>query len=411
MASPSFFVHNRYERLDDPHPTAHGDPWDSDRAYHDVFRWRSFLLNTFDFMCVPGLGSFYPHLFLPLAAEFYFRSWMVVFLGIFAWSILVELPLFLFRQYFHLLPSHRSLWTTTPIYYQENPTSEDVQTAFSFKDTYELPDADTYYAVIARRRNHVRSTYGMGALNLGKSQKKAYNGAYKEVYGFVYQKMDIASYVLWAIFIDILVGIGATLMGYYIHRSFDLAAFRDSADWILVLQFFILFLLMMVICSRRGWIVGVLALGYIFAMGAWNLGQDTFSWTPYLVFFGLTIYYWLVFFRNPLFCFPIGAGSNDAEGEVGRGRASLLLEAETDKSSVIHRHPETLVPVDGDGDGHADTEIPPSSVMHEASDDMRRSSYHSWWFFAITNYTSDGYRAWFSSMGVLTVVAIVAIAL
>jgi len=405
-----FFVHNRYERLDEPHPTSHGDPWDSDRAYPDVFRWRNFARNTFDFMCIPGLGSFYPHLFLPLAAEFYFRSWLVVFLGIFTWSILVELPLFLFRQYFHILPSHRSLWTTTPIYYKENPTREDLSTAFSYKETYENPDSETYYAVIGRRRNHIRSTFAF-PMHGEESRKKEYRGVYKEVYGFVYRKIDIASYILWAILIDILVGIGATLLSYYIHRSFDLAAFRDSADGILILQYLILFVMMMIICSHRGWIVGPVALGYIFAMGAWNLGQDTFSWTPYLVFFGLTIFYWMVFFRNPLSCFIWGGGEiEEEEGEVGRGNSELLLEG-SGETGMVTRHPQKMIPVDTDGDGEPDSEVPPASVMHEATSDLKHSSYHTWWFFAISNYESDGFKAFFSSMFILFVVAVIAISI
>jgi hypothetical protein len=195
----------------------------------------------------------------------------------------------------------------------------------------------------------------------GESRKKDYRGVYKEVYGFVYHKIDMASYILWAILIDILVGIGATLLSYYIHRSFDLAAFRDSADGILVLQYLILFAMMMIICSQRGWIVGPVAIGYIFAMGAWNLGQDTFSWTPYLVFFGLTIFYWMVFFRNP-FVWGVAQGEEDEGGEVGRGKSELLLEG-SGETGMVTRHPQTMLPVDTDGDGEPDSEVPPASVM------------------------------------------------
>jgi hypothetical protein len=143
-------------------------------------------------------------------------------------------------------------------------------------------------------------------------------------------------------------------------------------------------------------------------MGAWNLGQDTFSWTPYLVFFGLTIFYWMVFFRNP-FVWGVAQGEEEG-GEVGRGKSELLLEG-SGETGMVTRHPQTILPVDTDGDGEPDSAVPPASVMHEATADLNHSSYHSWWFFVITNFSTDGYRAWFSSMFVLFVVAVIAISI
>jgi hypothetical protein len=422
-----FFLHREYERLDTPHATAHGDPWDSDKAFPGIFRWRYMVRKFLGFLPIPGLGSYYPHLFLALAAEYFFRSWLIVTLGIFAWTILVELPVFLALQYTSLLPSDRSLWDTIPIYYKENPSGEEITEAFSYKKYYDKPKSGVYYAIIGLRRKRIRSTFRNPMLYKD-SEKRNQDSPFKEIHGFAYKKKDISSYILYAILVDVLVGIGAALIAYYIHRSFDLNALRDSADGILVLEYLGLFFLVSHLISYWGWLFSIVAFGYIFILAAANMHQDVFSWTPYLVLFGLTVYYWIVFFRNPFrwlyfFSHPqsdMGEENRVGEGEVGVFSGSVhgknlevLAEENTSSAHTSMRtgkysdQYDIPVHVDVDGDGVVDVTLPPTQVIEDAG--LVFSDHSSWWLFAATNYDSFGYNGWFGSMILLIIVAIVAI--
>lgn len=422
-----FFLDREYERLDTPHPTAHDDPWDSDKSFPGVFKWRYIIRKVFGFLPIPGLGSYYPHLYLALAAEYFFRSWLIVILGIFSWTILVELPLFLILQYTSLLPSDRSLWDTIPIYYRENPSNEEIQEAFSYKKYYDKPQSGIYYAVIGLRNKRIRSTFN-NAMVYRNSKKRNPQSAFKEIHGFAYRKKDVSSYILFSILVDVLVGIGAALLAYYVHRSFDLNAFRDTADTMLVFQFLGIFFLVSHLISYWGWLFTVFVFGYIFILGAINMNQDSFSWTPYLVFFGITVYYWIVFFRNPfrwIYFFTneqSDMGHENHSGEVnaftgsvhGKG-LEVLSQIETSSSkerkSNFKYNEQYDIPtsIDLNGDEILDVTLPPTQVIEDASVDF--SHHSSWWFFAARNYDTGGYQAWFGSMILLIIVAIVAISI
>jgi len=425
MRRRNFFADGEYERLNKPHPTAHDDPWNHDKEgrFEHVFWLRNPLRKALGFLPIPGMGSYYPHLFLAFAAEYFFRSWLIVILGIFAWTIVVELPVFLVLQYTSLLPSDRSLWDTIPVFYRENPTPADIQEAKNEGLKYENPAGGIFYAVCGLRRNYLRATFQNPRLYRGSKERNP-DSPYKEVHGFVYKKKDISSYILYSIFVDVLVGVGGALLAYYLHRSFDLQAFRGSADGILVLEYLGLFFLVAHLISYWGWLFTIVAFGYIFILGAANMREDVFSWTPYLVFFGSTLYFWIVFFRNPfrwLYFLRYAQSDMGAENRVGEGvsvastKGVEVLARDAsgeggDKAVSISYTEQPDVPtlIDTNGDGKANVVAPPHQVLEDVS--ARFSDHSAWWLFAATNYDSMGYNAWFGSMVFLIVVAIVAIA-
>jgi hypothetical protein len=146
------------------------------------------------------------------------------------------------------------------------------------------------------------------------------------------------------------------------------------------------------------------------------------------VLFGLTVYYWIVFFRNPFrwlyfFSHPqsdMGEENRVGEGEVGVFSGSVhgknlevLAEENTSSAHTSMRtgkyseQYDIPVHVDVDGDGVVDVTLPPTQVIEDAG--VVFSDHSSWWLFAATNYDSFGYNGWFGSMILLIIVAIVAI--
>lgn len=411
MATAPFFRQRTYERLDTPHPSAHGDPWRSEEAYPEVFWWKKVWMATVSWLPVPGIGSYYPHLYLAFAAEYFFRSFLIVILGTFVWSIFVEVPVYFLMHWFHLLPNNRSVWTQFVVYDQKHPTADQINQALSFKNKYEKPENGEYYAVFVVRSAGL-STWG--AFRAREDMVvDAGHGQIKEVYGITYHRREFAGYVLWAILLDILMGILGAFIGSYLWASFGLESFRDSIDGALVGEFIGLFVLIAHLASFWGWIFTPVAFGYIFILGAANLDQHVFSWTPYLVFFGVTAYYWLVFFRNPLpSCLraPWLDPSRNSDAPVAVEELQGMAHR---KENIMEHH--IIGQEERDTQPRrrkiATTRSAPESVRETAAAEATVTDYSwSWWVFSSLNYDTYGYAAWFGSMILLIIIAIIALA-
>ncbi|MHA1681302.1 MAG: GlsB/YeaQ/YmgE family stress response membrane protein [Promethearchaeota archaeon] len=403
MASTSFFNRHTYERLDTPHPSAHGDPWKSEEAYPEVFWWKNVWIAAASWLPVPGIGSYYPHLFLALAAEYFFRSFIVVILGVFMWSLFIEVPVYYLMHWMKLLPNNRSVWTQFVVYDKRKPTQDEIEKALSYKKKYEKPESGEYYAVFIARSAGLSP---WGAFRAREDMMvDSGHGRIKEVYGIFYRRRDFSSYVLWAILLDILLGVLGAWIGSYLWYSFGLESFRDSIDGALVGEFIGLFFIIAHLASFWGWLFTPIAFGYIFILGAANLDQHVFSWTPYLVFFGVTFYYWISFFRNPLPTCLRAPWLNPAR--------NADTPAAIEEVSVTHAQPMMEHQVADESQPRRRRSIKtPESVRETAAAEATVDEYGwSWWVFSATTYETFGYQAWFSSMILLIVIAIVALAL
>jgi uncharacterized membrane protein YeaQ/YmgE (transglycosylase-associated protein family) len=405
----SFFRHRTFERLDRPHRSAHGDPWQSEDAYPEVFWWQSIWMAAVSWLPVPGIGSYYPHIYLALAAEYFFRSFTVVVLGIFVWSLFIEVPVYFVLHWYRLLPNNRSVWTQFVVYDKRNPTPEEVEKALSFKGKYEKPENGEYYAVFIARSSGLSP---WGAFRAREDMViETGRGRIKEVYGITYHRRDFGGYVLWAILLDIVLGILGAWIGSYLWASFGLESLRDEIDGVLVGEFFGLFFLIAHLASFWGWIFTPIAFGYIFILGAANLDQHVFSWTPYFVFFGVTAYYWIVFFRNPI---PRWFRSPWTNPERNADAPELVQEIARAEPMEEHHFMER-------GGEHEEMEKgemrrrkqgAPESVRETAAAEATVEEYSwSWWVFSSLNYDTFGYASWFGSMILLIIIATVALAL
>ncbi len=401
----SFFRHRRYERLDMPHRTAHGDPWKSEEAYPEVFWWQNVWRALVSVLPVPGIGSYYPHLYLALAAEYFFRSLTFVVLGVFVWSLFVELPIYFLLNWVSLLPDDRGLWKQFVVYHKRNPTPDQIESALGFKDKYEKPSKGEYYAVFVGRSS------GLGPWGGYRVREdmllEAGHNRIKEVYGITYHKRDFSGYVLWAILLDILVGLGGAAIAWYVRISFGLDSFRDSADGALVGEYIGLFVLIAHLAVYWGWIFTPVAFGYIFILGAVNSNQDVFSWTPYLVFFGITAYYWIVFFRNPL---PMWLRSPWKSTSRNEDAPALMEEVVTPHRREPMEEHHFLEERGTRRRPGATERVIPEEVLETAAATASVETYSwSWWVFSSTNYDTYGFNAWFGSMLLLIIVAIIAL--
>lgn len=396
----SFFQRHTYERLDKPHHSAHGDPWRSETAYPEVFWWKHVWIFAVSWLPVPGIGSYYPHIYLALAAEYFFRSFSIVVLGVFVWSLFVEVPMYFILHWLHLLPNDRSVWTKFVVYTKRNPTAEEIDKALSFKGKYEKPKNGEYYAVFI-----VRST-GLSPWGAFRAREdmviEAGHGQIKEVYGITYHRRDFAGYVLWALLLDIVLGILGAWIGSYLWSSFGLESLRDEIDGALVGEFLGLFFLIAHLASFWGWIFTPIAFGYIFILGAANLDQHVFSWTPYLVFFGVTAYYWLVFFRNPIPRCLRAPWLNPARNADAPEMIQEISRAGPFPESQEHE----------EGDLRRRKQAAPESVKETAAAEATVEEYSwSWWVFSSLSYDTYGYASWFGSMFLLIIIATIALAL
>ncbi len=407
----SFFRNRRYERLDVPHRSAHGDPWKSDEVYPEVFWWQNVWMATVSWLPVPGIGSYYPHLYLALAAEFFFRSFLFVLLGIFVWSVFVELPVYFFLNRFNLLPDNRGVWIQFVVYHKKNPSPQDIEKVLSFKLKYEKPAHGEYYAVFAGRTAGL-SPWGHFRAREDMIERAGHNRI-KEVYGISYHRRDFSIYVLWALVLDVLFGLLGAGIAWYARSSFGLESLRDEIDWILGLEFLGLFVIIAHLAVYWGWIFTPIAFGYIFVLGAANMDQDVFEWTPYLVLFGITAYYWVVFFRNPV---PMCLRSPWTDPRRNAD-APVLMEEISSVTTTHRREPimeHHFQHEEGDEEGTRRRKHPttPESVRETAAAEATVDDYSwSWWIFSATSYDTLGYQAWFGSMTLLIIIAIVALAL
>jgi uncharacterized membrane protein YeaQ/YmgE (transglycosylase-associated protein family) len=419
MSTSSFFSQRSYTRLDRPHPSAHGDPWRSEEAYPEVFWWKNIWLAAVSWLPVPGIGSYYPHVFLALAAEYFFRSFVIVILGIFVWSLFIEVPVYFLMHWMRLLPNERSVWTQFVVYDKRNPTKDEIDKALSFKEKYERPENGEYYAVFIARSAGLSP---WGAFRAREDMVvEAGHGRIKEVYGITYHRRDFAGYVLWAILLDILLGVLGAFIGSYLWASFGLESLRDEIDGALVGEFLGLFVLIAHLASFWGWIFTPVAFGYIFVLGAANLDQHVFSWTPYLVLFGVTAYYWLVFFRNPLPGFLRAPWLNPQRNADTPAAMEELTSTKAARGREIKDH--HIIEERGFGKEENQPrrrkqlkETPgraaPKSVRETAAAEATVDEYSwSWWVFSSLSYDTYGYNAWFGSMILLIIIAIVALAL
>jgi len=317
-----------YDRLDTPHHTSDHDPWRSDKLFPDVFARRAWFRWLVGFFPTPGFGSYLPHLFLPLAAEFFFRSWPYVIFGVILWSFLVEMPIFLALYWYDLAPVHQRLWRTVKVFEVKKPTDKQIQKALKLKAQYEHPEQHEYYAVWVTTKNKtgedvsaipeftefteketMTSQKGMEETRVGVTAHSEFLGGMPrpyQIFGYWYIRLDITWYVLFSIFIDIILGIVGTMSAFYVIRSFDIAPFSTVVDWTLVCQFTILFFIVAHVSDYWSWISTLIASGYILVIRFWSAATaDGISvstiedWTPNLVLSGITLFYWFVFFRNP----------------------------------------------------------------------------------------------------------------
>jgi hypothetical protein len=414
FSRPSFFSSETRERLDIPHPSAHGDPFNSDKAYPEVFWWQNVWMATVSWLPIPGMGTYYPHLYLALAAEYFFRSFIFVILGIFVWSLFVEIPVYFFMNWTHLLPNDRSVWTQYVAYTKKNPSQSEIDRALSYKTKYEKPDKGEYYAVFVTRSTGVSLWGGFAARE--DMLIESGHGRITHVYGITYHRRDFGGYVLWALLLDILLGVLGAFIGYYLWASFGLESLRDEIDWILGLEFVGLFLIIAHLASFWGWIFTPIAFGYIFILGAANLDQDVFSWTPYLVFFGITAYYWLVFFRNPLpTCWRAPwlspARNVDAPARVEDITRATTIEGHHVEPEARGEFGEEREYVDSERGVRRRRPPVPESVKETAAAEATAEEYswYTWWMFSTTNYDTFGFASWFGSMFLLIVIATVAL--
>lgn len=405
-----FFQSHYVQRLDVPHQDSHGDPWGSEEAFPDVFRWRRFFRSVLQFLPVVGMGSYYPHLFLALAADYFFRSFVLVVLGVLVWSVFVELPVYFLLDYFNMIPRDKSLWKTFVVYDVKKPTLDQIRTAISFKTKYEKPSAGEFYGVFAVRTAGVGRNV-MGGMREDMAQEAGTNVIVR-VFGITYHKLDFASYVLYALPLDIVVGIGGAFVSWYLRNSFLLDAFRPSIDGHLAGQFVVLYFIVSHLVEYWGWIFGSLTFGYIFAMGAWNSDVRT-SWTPYLVFFGVTLYYWIVFFRNPIPLWVRSPWTNPSNNPYGPSTVTEIVAGETVHERHIHPHARTprirqrkaplMTPEDEE---EAMEALVDTAAAHTSADYA-----WSWWLYSAMNYETYGYNAFFGSLFLLLIIAIIGLVL
>jgi hypothetical protein len=433
-----FFRPSRWERIDTPHSTSYGDPFESDDSFPSVFAWKSICRRLTGWMCIPGMGSFFPHLYLPLSAMFFFRSLLITFIGVFSWTVLIELPVFLFLKSVNLLPSDRCLWDTFIVCTKVNPSYKEVRSVLLLKNKYENPDVGKYFAVIGKTKRHFTPTFRMEERSLPNHEYED-GSDFKEICGIVYWKMDVSSYILWSIIIDILVGLGGAILGAYIIHSFHLDTFRDTVDVFLVLEYFVIFFLVVLFTIGRNlsfwlWLFGMFLFGSIFIIGAINQERSLSEWTSYLVYFGITIYYCIVFFRNPLSSFywwmyggystnyyaPHHQRENDLDSGrvVGAYKGRRYLQEERQRGRRRRRRlrasntedVEYLFHDNDDDDDEMEEHIePPEEVIERTN--MELSAHRSWWIFAVRNFNTDGYNAWFGSMILFIIIAIIALSL
>lgn len=406
--SPFFQSHYR-QRLDTPHKNSHGDPWGSEEAYPHVFRWKGYLRRGIQFLPVVGMGSFYPHLFLAFAADYFFRSLVLVWLGVVLWSIFVELPTFFVLDHFDLIPRDKSMWKTFVVYDKKKPSRDEIENAMGFKAKYEKPAQGEFYGVFAIRK----AAIGRGVIHGMREDmaQEAGDGIVTRVIGITYHKRDFASYVLTALILDILIGFLGSFVSWYLHSSFLLNSFRPSIDGTLVGQFIILYIIVSHLVEYWGWIFGTVVFGYIFAMGGWNSDVRE-SWTPYLAFFGVTLYYWAVFFRNPI---PLWIRSPWLSPEMNPNGPIAVREI-TAGDTGIHEHhisPEAREPsVRNRRPGNKERDPATTSLLIETAAAHATADYTwSWWIYSAMNYETYGYNAVLGSLFLLGIIAVVGLAI
>lgn len=393
------FRKNVYERLDMPHSTAHGDPWKSDTAFPEVFWWRNLLLICSSLFPIPGIGSYFPHIYLPLLAEYFFHSFLMVVLGVFLWSLFVEVPVYFFMNFAHLLPNDRSLWIQFIVYNKKNPTQKEIKKALSYKQKYENPKNGEYYAVLVTKRHYPKELRG----HLAREDHLEESGRdqIKEVYGISYHKRDFSGYIVYAILIDVVLGVLGAWIGYYIWSSLGILSLRDNIDIPLVLEYALLFFTIAHLSSFWGWVFTPISFAFIFIVGAINSNQHTFSWIQYLVIFGVTFYYWIVFFRVPFSScswFPLVYKKRNFYYR------ETIKDIETNIESSDAKHKNAR-----QKRKKRQKKTPTAIKKNIIKREYRANKSWSWWMFSSMNYDTYGYNAWFGSMILLIIIATIAI--